>query len=193
MIVSCPKYIISHCAKKKWSKDLSLPDDYNWREIFKHLTLYTKDTSLFWFQYRIAHRILGVNKYLYFSKITDSQTCALCKLEPETLLHLFFECTKVKQIWLDLEHWIEEKSGKVVIFSPSTVILGTLEKDIGLNIIILLVKKYIYQTSRKRRNILFNDVRTYISNYYNVEKKLYQHISFEKRWSIWESIFNNNS
>ena len=178
---------------KKWSKDLSLPDDYNWREIFKNLKFITKDTSLFWFQYRIAHRILGVNKYLYFSKITDSQTCALCKLEPETLLHLFFECTKVKQIWLDLEHWIEEKSGKVVIFSPSTVILGTLEKDIGLNIIILLVKRYIYQTSRKRCNILFNDVRTYISNYYNVEKKLYQHISFEKRWSIWEGIFNNNS
>ena len=128
-----------------------------------------------------------------FSKITDSQTCALCKLEPEILLHLFFECTKVKQIWLDLEHWIEEKSGKVVIFSPSTVILGTLEKDIGLNIIILLVKRYIYQTSRKRRNIFFDDVRTYISNYYNVEKKLYQHISFEKRWSILEGIFNNNS
>ena len=78
-------------------------------------------------------------------------------------------------------------------FSPSTVILGTLEKDIGLNIIILLVKRYIYQTSHKRRNILFNDVRTYISNYYNVEKKLYQHISFEKRWSIWGGIFNNNS
>ena len=52
-------------------------------------------------------------------------------------------------MWLDLEHWIEEKSGKVVIFSPNTVILGTLEKDIGLNIIILLVKRYIYQTSRK--------------------------------------------
>ena len=65
-------------------------------------------------------------------------------------------------MWLDLEHWIEEKSGKVVIFSPNTVILGTLEKDIGLNIIILLVKRYIYQTSRKRCNILFNDVRTFI-------------------------------
>ena len=73
-------------------------------------------------------------------------------------------------MWLDLEHLIEEKSGKVVIFSPSTVILGTLEKDIGLNIIILLVKRYIYQTSRKRCNILFNDVRTYNSNYYNVKK-----------------------
>ena len=103
---------------------------------------------LFWFQYRIAHRILGVNKYLYFSKIIDSQT-----LDSESLLLLFSECTKVKQNWLDLKHCIEEKSRKVVIFSPSTVILGTLEKYIGLKIIILLVKKYIYQTSRKRCNI----------------------------------------
>ena len=96
-------------------------------------------------------------------------------------------------MWLDLEHLIEEKSGIVVIFSSSTVILRTLEKDIELNIIILLVKRYKYQTSRKRCNILFNDARTYISNFYNMEKKLYPHISFEKRWSIREGIFNNNS
>ena len=44
------------------------------KQIFKNLKFITKDTSLFWFQYRIAHRILGMNKYLCFSKITDSQT-----------------------------------------------------------------------------------------------------------------------
>ena len=67
------------------------------------------------------------------------------------------------------------------MFSPSTIILGTIETDIGLNIIILLVKRNIYQTSRKRCNILFNDVRTSMSNYYNMGKNLYPHISFEKR------------
>ena len=88
MIVLCPKYNISHCAKK-WSKDLSLPGDYNWREIVKNLKFITKYTSLFWFQYSIANRILGVNKYLYFSKITDSRTCALCTLEPESVALCF--------------------------------------------------------------------------------------------------------
>ena len=29
-------------CQKKWSKDLSLPDDYNWREIFKILNLLQK-------------------------------------------------------------------------------------------------------------------------------------------------------
>ena len=135
---------------------------------------------LFWFQYRIAHRILGVNKYLYFSKIIDSQTWPICTLDSESLLLLFSECTKVKQNWLDLKHCIEEKSGKVVIFSPSTVILGTLEKYIGLKIIILLVKRYIYQTSRKR--CWFNDVRTYINNYYNMEKKIVS------TYFLWEKI-----
>ena len=86
---------------KKWSKDLSLPDDYNWREIFKNLKFITKDTSLFWFQYRIAHRILGVNKYLYFSKITDSQTCALCKLEPELCCSYFLNVPRLnKSGWI---------------------------------------------------------------------------------------------
>ena len=32
-IVLCSKYNIGQCAKK-WSKDLFMPGDYNWREIF---------------------------------------------------------------------------------------------------------------------------------------------------------------
>ena len=161
--------------------------------MFKNLKSLTKDISLFWFQHRIVHRILGVNKYLYFSKIVDSQRCTICTQEPETLLHLFFECNVVNRIWSELEDWIQRKSGKVVKFTSSVVLLGTLDKDIGLNIIILLVKKFIYQTSRKKCNILFDNVQSYITRYYEIEKKLYSNSFFEKRWETWKCLFQLNS
>ena len=169
--------------------ELSLQDQFNWENIFRNLKSLTKDVSLLWFQYRIVHRILGVNKYLYFSKIVDSQKCIICTLEPETFLHLFFECNAVRRIWSALEVWIEQKSGKVVNFSPSVVLLGTIDKDIGLNIIILLVKKYIYQTSREKCSIKFDNVQTYLASYFEIEKKLYSNSSFKSRWETWKCLF----
>ena len=176
-------------CEKKWSTELSLQDQFNWKTMFRNLKSLSKDIPLIWFQYRIVHRILGVNKYLYFAKIVDSRNCTICSLEPETLIHLFFECNVVKTIWSTLEDWIQHKSGKIVNFSPSVVLLGTQDKDIGLNMIILLVKKYIYQYSRKKCNINFASVQTYITSYYKLEKKLYSNDSFEKRWETWTCLF----
>jgi hypothetical protein len=67
-----------------------------------------------------------------------------------------------------------QQSVKIVSFSPSVVLLGTTDKDIGLNIIILLVKKHtiLYQTSRKKYSISFNDVQIQLVIYCETGKKL---------------------
>ena len=39
---------------------------------------YTDDTTLRWFQYRISHRILATNEYLFKIKIKDSKLCTFC-------------------------------------------------------------------------------------------------------------------
>ena len=53
-------------CEKKWTMELSLQDQFSWENMFKNLKSLTKDVSLFWFQQRIVHRILGVNKYCTF-------------------------------------------------------------------------------------------------------------------------------
>lgn len=61
--------------------------------------------------------------------------------------------------------WIYEKSGKIFRFSLSNVITGILH--IGLDMIILVVKKYTFITSRKNTFsfILFNYVLSYLIKY----------------------------
>ena len=50
---------------------------------------YTKDTTLRWFQYRISHRILATNEYLFKLKLKDSKLCRFCNIKHESVIHLF--------------------------------------------------------------------------------------------------------
>ena len=51
------------------------------------------------------HFIL-TNYLLYEMKKVSSQTCTFCYIEPETIVHLYFHCIHVKDIWwYVLEDW----------------------------------------------------------------------------------------
>ena len=45
-------------------------------------------------------RFTPTNNLLYKMKTICSPTCNFCNLETETIEHLFFDCTHVKDIWL---------------------------------------------------------------------------------------------
>ena len=40
-------------------------------------------------QYRVLHRILGVQQLLYKIKLSNTENCQLCNEHSETILHLF--------------------------------------------------------------------------------------------------------
>ena len=146
---------------------------------------------LIWFNYRIIHRTLGTNKRLHMSKVKNSPLCSICAQEPETIKHIFFYCTSVLRLWEKLSDWIFEKSGKRMEFNVQTVIFGFSEKDnMVLNLIIPLVKKYIFQYSRKNVNIDFNNVLICIHNYYILEGKLTELTFYQRKWSKWKCLFN---
>ena len=74
-------------AEQKWENILN-KYDIEWKNIHFHCTKHTKNTKLCWFQYRIIHRILGTNTFLYKIKVKDCNLCTFCKEEPETIEHL---------------------------------------------------------------------------------------------------------
>ena len=50
--------------------------------------------------YRMIHRIVPVNSYLYrFKRIVKSPLCCFCKLREETIEHLFVSCSFVTPLW----------------------------------------------------------------------------------------------
>ena len=48
---------------------------------------YTNDVNLRWFNYKIAHRKLDTNDYLFKIKIRNSNLCSFCGTQVETLKH----------------------------------------------------------------------------------------------------------
>ena len=94
----------------KWNSLLNdLIDNDNWNIYYKVCFWTIKDNSLTWFQYRVLFRILGTRSYLYKIKIADSNLCGLCGSENETIVHIFTECSNVKELWINIVSWIENK------------------------------------------------------------------------------------
>ena len=75
-------------AKLKWSINYEITDD-DWHSIFRIPFCSVRDTAIQYFQYRILHRVLGLNSLLFKMKMTDSPKCSFCNTEDETIEHFF--------------------------------------------------------------------------------------------------------
>ena len=60
-----------------------------------------KNSHLQNFQFKLLHRIIPNNSFLYKIKLKNTNLCTFCKIHNETIEHLFFDCP-VKQSFLKL-------------------------------------------------------------------------------------------
>ena len=57
-----------------------------------------------------------------FGKI-DSPLCSFCKMEDETPIHFFYNCTKTKLNWDQLKYFISNITLSISSVTPQSVIL----------------------------------------------------------------------
>ena len=117
---------------------------------------------------------------------------AFCKTDSETLLHLFVDCKHVQEIW----HWIYDTWGFFLNFNKCELLFGRNHcKSFALNMIVLLVKQYIYTKRYKQEMLSFENIKTHIVNYYTTEKYIYSINGkldlFMNRWMICRGLFIN--
>ena len=94
-----------------------------------------------WFQTRINHRILGTNFLLEKMKIKDCNLCSYCHTEPETLIHLFFNCSLVNDFWRKVVTFINSKCFDIKLtLSAKTIIFGCKTYCDVLNTILVMGK-----------------------------------------------------
>ena len=93
-------------------------------------------------------------------------------------------------MWSQVENWIEASINERFTLTPQDVILGC-NIDV-LNLIILITKQYIFQTSRKEQPLALDDIKRKI--YYS-DKKRRNPVScqrntnkFDKKWNKWVSL-----
>ena len=99
------------------------------------------------YQYKILNNILYFNKQLFIFNKKDTKLCSYCRLQDETINHIFVECKFAIKLWSDLRHYCQ-CIFDLPILNPQSATFGFFEiaPDLGilLNHILLLYKCYIY-------------------------------------------------
>ena len=128
----------------KWENILQ--QNIQWKNKNLNIFKITIDSKIIWFQYRIVHRIIATNKLLFHMNIRNNALCSFCKIHQETIIHLFFECENIINLWRRLELWFNENNSIILHFNLLNVLFlfdGCKYK--AINICIVLIKIYIYK------------------------------------------------
>ena len=131
---------------KRWTDRLTLSRSYNWNKVFQRPFKMSKDTSLIWLQTRIIHRLLATNSLLFKMKLIESDKCSFCKVESETLEHLFWECNNIRKFWHNLVELMKSNGilDSNIELSIETILFGYADTNNIIDLIIMVAKRYIY-------------------------------------------------
>lgn len=145
----------------------------------------TQSTKLQSFQYRITHRVIGVNKNLKAWGLVDSDFCSFCSGEKETILHLFVECPVVKLLWEGLKVWLLPHIDLGTL-EAKIVILGDITVNIN-SLILIIAKYYIYSCKMGNRQLSLEGLKAVIKleyevELYNSQKNDKIKRAFEQKW-----------
>ena len=185
-------------TKITWNENLGINITIpQWNQIYKTCFHTIKDNDLIWLQSKIINQILGTRLLLQKIKITNNPNCVFCNRDKETLLHLFFECDHVSQLWNSLYTWIRNKSRLQITPDKCTIILGHIHpwgNTIPINTINMITKAYIFSCSRNKRllNIfhLQSRIKTSILNLEFNAIKNQKLENFNKLWTPFIELYN---
>ena len=187
---------INPTGLKKWKDKLNLVQE-NWSQIFKKLIKTTSDTKLRWLQFRIAHSILTTNRSVSKYDNNQSHLCQFCHAHSETIQHLFWECSKVKNFWKELEHTFNRRCTHAhnFKFEKNFVLFGlngNIVTDKTCDFITLMAKFYIYRSKVQDRQPLFQIFIKELFDRYCVEKYMRKNsVDFRNFWGPYMNIFRS--
>ena len=131
-------------SQNKWENLLNI-NEVNWEFVYILSNDCTLDNTLKMFQYKLLHRTIPTNTFLYKCRLVETELCAFCGETRETILHLFCDCNIVKNIWLKIYEQLQIRCGGLSGLSGRDILLGIENVDyLYINSILLITKYYIY-------------------------------------------------
>ena len=194
----------TQCIYQELNKDHSLLNEkvilWNmtfWQEINRDYLLkcinriytITNVLKLRSFQNRILTRSLITNVQLKQYGIKDSNLCTFCNSQKESTVHLLFYCPSVFNLWNRI--YENFKEANINDLSVENILFNTVTDNAKLlpNLIVLVVKKYIYDTHCQEKKLSYELCNKRIESIHEVEKfiaikneKLRLH---EIKWSMY--------
>ena len=99
-----------------------------WKEIYLLPRKVSIDNNLLMFQYKILKIVLHLNKQLFIFNKKDAKLCSYCRLQDETINHIFVECKFPIKVWGYLGHYCQ-CSFDLPILNPQNASFGFFEID----------------------------------------------------------------
>ena len=109
---------------------------------------------------------------------------------------MLIDCRYTRNLWSQVERWIQSISNDEYNLTDRRKILGDLENNAAINIIILNTKKVLYLSKLDKKEPHLIQVQSNVKNVYNHD--LYKHsindklILFERKWSLLLNFFQYN-
>ena len=119
---------------EKWIKELGDIEQDEWNS-YNRIIKDIKEAKLKEFQFKINNRILVTKSFLYKINKVDDGMCSFCNQHPETILHLFYYCEKVKTFWADLKTWLEIKANIILQLTVKNLLFSKQAHNVLLNYI----------------------------------------------------------
>ena len=168
--------------------------DQDWKKIYMLPRLTTIESSLRSFQYKIPNNILYLNDGLYKFKAIPSQLCSLCKLENESLTHLFCQCIETRKLWHQLQTWFPVPK-KLSDLEPQPILLGIWRENNSdytlINHIILLFKRYIYLTKNHQNSLNLRGFTAFLKNIETIKRHIASNRSkLDFHCNKWNALLN---
>ena len=183
-------------GKNKWKTLLGLEED-DWAGSFPFLKYTVKDTKLRWLQFRILHHTLTTNRSVAKFKENQTELCTFCNERSETIQHLFWHCSFVREFWEKLRNTISTKCihAERLVFNEKLILFGQddfLYTDTVCNLIILMAKLYIYRC-KVQNSIL--DLKTFMRELYlrYCQEKIIikDKTKFKNKWEPYSVLFKS--
>ena len=107
------------------------------------------------FQYKILNSILYTNTKLYKIGFISDDRCSFCKLEPETMNHLFFNCRHSFFLEKKLSHFFS-LTKEFYLLSMQDVLLGIISSSCPLLNIYYWLLRHIYGITEELKHCLLS-------------------------------------
>ena len=160
-------------GKFVWQRQLGLQiNDDMWSGNYKKILRQVKPYKLRYLHFRIITRTLTTNVLRNKWKPEVSPLCTFCQADNETILHILFDCPKVKKIWTIVEKALNYYCGLRINLTAQMVIMNNYAgkcKEL-INSAFIILKQVIYSSKCKGDIPSFNVFMSKVSYWYEIDK-----------------------
>ena len=101
----------------------------DWKRVYLLSFRTTLETKLREFQFKILNRIVFTNEKLFRFDMAESDKCAFCQTEVESIEHLLFSCKISSVFWKHVLSWLRDNNIIVESLKEEDIIFGKF--DVG--------------------------------------------------------------